>query len=95
MVAGVWLGNDNNRPTYGASGTAALTWNKFMSKVVDGMKVEDFPERPYNLGDSASAGFANRKPPIKAQPITGVNIRHLPLPAEKKPSRQERSDDNN
>jgi penicillin-binding protein 1A len=87
MVAGVWLGNDNNRPTYGASGTAALTWNRFMSKVVEGMKVEDFPERPYNID--------GRKPPIKAQPITNVNIRHLPLPTEKKPSKEESPADSN
>jgi len=83
MVAGVWLGNDNNRPTYGASGTAAYTWNKFMVKVVEEMKVEDFPERPYNLD--------GRKPTVKAQPITGVEIRHLAV--EKKPSSEESNEE--
>lgn len=46
MVAGVWLGNDNNKPTWGASSTAAYTWHKFMEKVVEEMPVEKFPERP-------------------------------------------------
>lgn len=61
MVAGVWLGNDDNKPTSGASSTAAYTWNQFMEKVVKDMEVEKFPDRPTQL--------ENRKPTIKAQPI--------------------------
>jgi penicillin-binding protein 1A len=63
MVTGVWLGNDDNKPTAGASGTAAYTWHQFMVKVVEDMKVEKFPERPKQL--------EGRKGTIKAQPITG------------------------
>jgi penicillin-binding protein 1A len=61
LVTGVWLGNDDNQPTSGASGTAAYTWNKFMEKVVKNMEVEKFPERPEKLED--------RKPTIKPKPI--------------------------
>jgi len=61
MVAGVWLGNDDNKPTYGASGTAAYTWHQFMVKVVENMETEKFPERPSKI--------EGRKPTIKAQPI--------------------------
>ncbi|AFZ59742.1 penicillin-binding protein 1A [Anabaena cylindrica FACHB-243] len=60
LVTGVWLGNDNNRPTYGSSSSAAYTWHEFMEKAVEGMSVEKFPERPKLEG---------RKATIKAQPI--------------------------
>ncbi len=46
MVTGVWLGNDDNQPTYGASSTAALVWRRFMATVTEGMEVEAFPEMP-------------------------------------------------
>ncbi|QLE59302.1 transglycosylase domain-containing protein [Nostoc sp. TCL26-01] len=60
VVGGVWLGNDDNRPTYGSSGSAAYTWHEFMEKAVEGMPVEKFPERPKLEG---------RKGSIKAKPI--------------------------
>lgn len=60
LVAGVWLGNDNNEPTRGSSGTAAATWRQFMMTAVEEMPVENFPERPKLTG---------RKGSIKAQPI--------------------------
>ncbi|MBD2489727.1 transglycosylase domain-containing protein [Aulosira sp. FACHB-615] len=67
VVAGVWLGNDNNRPTYGASGSAAYTWHEFMEKVTEGMPVEKFPERPKLEG---------RKGTIKAEPVKSKKIRN-------------------
>jgi len=60
-VTGVWLGNDDNTPTSGSSGTAALTWNKFMVKAVEGMPVEQFAQRPQKL--------EGRKAAIAVQPI--------------------------
>ncbi|MBE8970290.1 penicillin-binding protein 1A [Nostocales cyanobacterium LEGE 12452] len=60
MVTGVWLGNDDNRPTYGSSSSAAYTWREFMEKAVEGMPVEKFPKRPKLDG---------RKGTIKAQSI--------------------------
>ena len=60
LVTGVWLGNDNNKPTYGDSTTAAYTWRQFMKEATKGMPVEKFPKRPKLTG---------RKATIKAQPI--------------------------
>ncbi len=59
LVAGVWLGNDNNDPTYGASSSAAETWRQFMRFVVQDLPVEKFPDLPQIEG---------RKGSIKAQP---------------------------
>jgi len=62
LVTGVWLGNDDNYPTWGASSTAAYTWHQFMANVVKGMPVEKFPALPVLEG---------RKGSIKAKPIGG------------------------
>jgi penicillin-binding protein 1A len=67
LVTGVWLGNDNNRPTRGGSGTAAATWREFMTKAVAGMPVEDFPPRPKLAGRVGS---------IKAEPIKPNSLQH-------------------
>ncbi len=34
MVTGIWLGNDDNSPTYGSSSQAAQLWGSYMKKVV-------------------------------------------------------------
>lgn len=60
MVTGVWLGNDNNRPTSGSSSTAAYAWHQFMAKAVAEMPMQNFPERPKLEGRIGS---------IKAQPL--------------------------
>jgi len=60
MVTGVWLGNDDNHPTDGSSGSAAYTWHEFMEKAAEGMPVEKFPKRP---------NLEGRKGTIKAQAI--------------------------
>ena len=60
VVTGVWLGNDNNEPTRGSSGTAAYTWHQFMAQAVQKIPVLEFPARPKLEG---------RKGSIKAQPL--------------------------
>jgi len=65
LVTGVWLGNDNNKPTYGDSTTAAYTWRRFMKEATKGMPVEKFPKRPK---------LSKRKGTIKAQPIKAVRF---------------------
>ncbi|WP_347609968.1 transglycosylase domain-containing protein [Trichormus azollae] len=82
VVTGVWLGNDNNRPTYGSSSSAAYTWHKFMEKAIEGMPVEKFPERPK---------LENRKGTIKAQPIKPKKIVNSSVSAEN----DEKSDEDN
>jgi penicillin-binding protein 1A len=60
VVTGIWMGNDDNYPTYGASSTAAYNWREFMSKVVKNMPVEEFPKLP---------DLEGRKGSIKAKPV--------------------------
>ncbi len=60
VVTGVWLGNDDNYPTGGTSGTAAYNWRDFMSQAVKGMPIEEFPKLPKLEG---------RKGSIKAKPV--------------------------
>jgi penicillin-binding protein 1A len=69
LVTGVWLGNDDNSPTWGTSGTAAYTWHEFMKEAVQGMPVQKFAEIPDNLED--------RKGTIKAQPVKPNRLRSL------------------
>jgi penicillin-binding protein 1A len=57
MAAGVWLGNDNSRPTWGSSGAAAATWRMFSEKALEGFKVEPFPSMP----DLSKRRFRPRK----------------------------------
>ncbi|HEY9846214.1 MAG TPA: penicillin-binding transpeptidase domain-containing protein, partial [Candidatus Caenarcaniphilales bacterium] len=64
LVAGVWLGNDDNHPTWGSSGTAAYTWREFMAKATREMPVQKFPPLPKLEG---------RKGSIKAKPIHPKN----------------------
>ncbi|WP_446379002.1 transglycosylase domain-containing protein [Coleofasciculus sp. D1-CHI-01] len=61
LVTGVWLGNDDNKPTWGASSTAAITWHEFMEEAVENMRAEDFPDRPDKLD--------GREGTIEAKPI--------------------------
>jgi penicillin-binding protein 1A len=60
LVTGVWLGNDDNRPTHGTSAIAADTWRKYMVQAVKGMAIEQFPTRP---------SLVRRHDLIKAEPI--------------------------
>jgi penicillin-binding protein 1A len=60
IVTGIWLGNDDSRPTYGASSTAARTWRDFMGTIVQWIPVQEFPELPRLEG---------RRGSIEAQPV--------------------------
>ncbi|NJN72170.1 MAG: PBP1A family penicillin-binding protein [Limnothrix sp. RL_2_0] len=60
MVTGVWLGNDDNRPTWGASSTAARLWGNLMGQITDSLAVENFPAMP---------NLSNRVGSIEAQPV--------------------------
>jgi penicillin-binding protein 1A len=60
IVTGVWLGNDDNKQTWGASSMAAVIWRQFMLEAVEGMEIQTFPELPQIEG---------RKNTIKAEPI--------------------------
>ncbi|WGV28903.1 transglycosylase domain-containing protein [Halotia branconii] len=86
LVTGVWLGNDDNRPTWGSSGSAAYTWNEFMEKAVEGIPVEKFPKRPKLEG---------RKGSIKAKPVKPKKILNRSLSSdEDSEANSHNSDDN-
>jgi penicillin-binding protein 1A len=72
LVTGVWLGNDDNRPTWGNSGTAAYAWNEFMEEATKGMTVEMFSERPKKL--------EGRKATIKAEGTKPRRVRTRSVP---------------
>ena len=82
LVTGVWLGNDNNRPTGNASSTAAYAWSRFMKTAVQDFPAQSFPPRPDNL--------SGRKPELKLDPIKPRYRRDLPMPKD-----GERADDAN
>ncbi|MBD2021956.1 penicillin-binding protein 1A [Leptolyngbya sp. FACHB-36] len=65
VVTGVWLGNDDNSPTYSYSSTAATVWHDFMKVVVQKLPVEQFPDVPKLEG---------RKGSIKAKKINNARI---------------------
>jgi penicillin-binding protein 1A len=70
LVTGVWLGNDDNAPTYGNSGTAAQTWYNFMLEATEKLPVKEFPELPELDG---------REGTIKAKPVESANISYPAL----------------
>ncbi len=70
LVTGVWLGNDDNKPTWGSSASAASTWHEFMEVAIKGMPVEKFPSRPKLEG---------RKGTIKAQRVKPNRIVNRPV----------------
>lgn len=82
LVTGVWLGNDDNRPTAGSSSTAAATWHQFMVKAVEGMPVEAFPQRPRLEG---------RKGSIKAQPIKPRRVVSGSIPSDENDARRSKT----
>ncbi|BAC88103.1 transglycosylase domain-containing protein [Gloeobacter violaceus] len=43
LVTGVWLGNDDNRPTRGSSALAAVLWGRYMGRVMATFPVKAFP----------------------------------------------------
>ncbi|MBP0017473.1 MAG: penicillin-binding protein 1A [Cyanobacteria bacterium SBLK] len=62
VVAGVWLGNDDNTSTKGASSTAAAVWKDFMQRVTEEVPREDFPQRPKLDGREATIAAEPLKP---------------------------------
>ncbi|MBW4545981.1 MAG: penicillin-binding protein 1A [Symplocastrum torsivum CPER-KK1] len=83
LVGGVWLGNDDNKPTGGASTTAAATWRQFMKEVVEDMEVEAFPDRPDKI--------EGRKPTIEAKRIRFKRAITKKVPDSERSDRSERS----
>nr|WP_293165103.1 PBP1A family penicillin-binding protein [Okeania sp. SIO2C9] len=67
VATGIWLGNDDNKPTWGVSSTAAFNWRQFMKQIVEDIPVKDFPDKP---------SFYDREPTIEAKPVEPEWIRY-------------------
>lgn len=67
VVAGIWLGNDDNQPTWGVSETAAYNWRQFMKQVTENIPVQDLPDIPELEG---------RKGSIKAKTVHPAQVQH-------------------
>lgn len=61
LATGIWVGNDNNRETWGSSAVTAQMWRNFMLKATDKMPIENFGHPPGRL--------VLDKPTIKLEPI--------------------------
>ncbi len=61
LTAGVWFGNDDNKPTKHATGGSlpAIAWQRFMSAALHGQAVADLPGN-YRFGDPANQRYAGR-----------------------------------
>jgi penicillin-binding protein 1A len=79
LVTGVWLGNDDNEPTWGSSGTAAYGWRKFMAPLVEDMSVKEFAELP---------PLENREGTITAKPVEPENEQNLQIRRSRSEPRQ-------
>jgi penicillin-binding protein 1A len=62
VVTGVWFGNDDNSPTYGASSTSAAVWRMFMKEAVVDLPIEQFPKLPQVEGRKATIEIEPIKP---------------------------------
>ena len=62
LVAGVWMGNDDNTPTRGASSMAASVWRSFMAKLTDDIPSEPFPTLPRLGGRAGSITLSPVRP---------------------------------
>ncbi|WP_228038221.1 PBP1A family penicillin-binding protein [Nodosilinea sp. LEGE 06152] len=62
LAAGVWMGNDDNTPTRGASSMAAGVWRDFMAKLTDDIPSEDFPSLPRLGGREGTITLSPVKP---------------------------------
>ncbi|MEO0408356.1 MAG: PBP1A family penicillin-binding protein [Cyanobacteria bacterium P01_A01_bin.135] len=68
LTAGIWLGNDDDTPTRGVSGTAAQVWRNFMDAVDEDIPFEDFPERPSLNGRTATI----ERQPVKPKSLISL-----------------------
>ncbi len=62
LTAGVWFGNDDNKPTKHATGGSlpAVAWQRFMSAALQGLAVADLPGN-YNFGDPHNMVYASQQ----------------------------------
>lgn len=62
LATGVWMGNDDDSPSRGASTTSAAIWRMFMSQITEDIPVEQFPQLPRLGGREATVELQPVKP---------------------------------
>ncbi|WOD38277.1 penicillin-binding protein 1A [Nodosilinea sp. E11] len=62
LATGVWMGNDDNTPTRGASSMAASVWRSFMAQLTDDIPSEPFPTLPRLGGREGTITLSPVKP---------------------------------
>lgn len=96
LVTGIWLGNDNNQQTWGASSSAAVVWRWYMMDIIKDISYQPFPPLPNRI--------EGRKPVIKKEPVKprrsfytmpvmtegGQNQEVAPRNTEERPTRRRR-----
>lgn len=85
LVTGVWLGNDDNKPTNSASSTAAEIWGQVMAQITKELPVEKFPSLPQLEGRKGTV----KTKPMKPKASSYKKIKSAPL--ETTPDRREPS----
>ncbi len=62
LTAGVWFGNDDNKPTKHATGGSlpAEAWQRFMSAALEGQAVADLPGN-YDFGNPRNLAYTDRQ----------------------------------
>lgn len=97
LVTGIWLGNDNNQHTWGASSSAAVVWRWYMMDIIKDIPYQAFPPLPNQI--------EGRKPVITKEPLRprksfytmptatndgSQNQQVVPAPTEERRSRRRR-----
>jgi len=71
LVAGVWFGNDDGKPTRKTTGGSlpAIAWQRFMNRALEGVPVAELP------GDNRfyDPAYANRELPVPPSPVGGID----------------------
>jgi penicillin-binding protein 1A len=73
LIAGVWFGNDDSKPTKKASGSnlPAIAWSRFMSEALQGLAVVDLPGN-YRSGDQGRVEARASQEAIPSVPATAA-----------------------
>ncbi|WP_399238158.1 PBP1A family penicillin-binding protein [Synechococcus sp. CS-1328] len=79
LTTGVWLGYDNSRESGSTSVVATYAWNHFMTPVVKGLPVRQFPPKPVLTGQYKPTKPASAKGPARGRP--GSAAQQAPDPA--------------
>jgi len=81
MVTGVWVGNDNNKATFGSSAVAAQMWRKFMLTATEEIPIKNFPH--------PSGKLIVKKATIKFEPLKPRQIYNKTTVAEETPIQEQ------